>query len=86
MSSKDTQVLLNEIEGHLLLSAAREEGRRAAARFGARLDWLTDPQREDVERRFEEEYLALARTSWRLPSWPAGVVVGGGGGRTFLIL
>ncbi|MCX5059949.1 hypothetical protein OOK12_23540 [Streptomyces sp. NBC_00452] len=65
MSSKDTQVLLNEIEGHLLLSAAREEGRRAAARFGARLDWLTDAQREDVERRFEEAYLALARTSWQ---------------------
>jgi hypothetical protein len=65
VSSKDTQVLVNEIEGHLLLSAVREEGRTAAARFSAPLDWLTQAQREDVERRFEAEYLALARVSWQ---------------------
>jgi hypothetical protein len=65
MSSEDAQVLLNEIEGHLLIAAAREEGRTAAARFTARLDWLTQAQREDVERRFKTEYLALARASWQ---------------------
>ncbi|MER6423023.1 hypothetical protein [Streptomyces sp. NPDC001137] len=65
MSSDDAQVLLNEIEGHLLIAAAREEGRTAAARFSAPLGWLTQAQREEVERRFEAEYLAVARTSWQ---------------------
>ena len=64
MSSEDARVLLNEIEGHLLIAAAREEGRTAAARFSAPFDWLTEAQREEVERRFESEYLALARVSW----------------------
>jgi len=65
MSSEDAQVLLTEIEGHLLVTAAREEGRTAAARFSAPFDWLTEAQREEVERRFETEYLALARVSWQ---------------------
>ena len=65
MSSEDAQVLLTEIEGHLLVTAAREEGRTAAARFSAPFDWLTEAQREEVERRFETEYLALARFSWQ---------------------
>jgi len=64
MSSEDARVLLNEIEGHLLIAATREEGRTAAARFSAPFDWLTQDQRELVERRFESEYLALARASW----------------------
>ncbi|MBK6013889.1 hypothetical protein JHN45_22420 [Streptomyces sp. MBT53] len=55
---------LNEIEGHLLIAATRTEGRAAAARFTARLDWLTDGQRADVERHFEAEYLELSRASW----------------------
>jgi hypothetical protein len=61
----DTRAMFNEIEGHLLLAAAREEGRRAAERFSAPLLWLTDSQREEVERRFEAEYLAIARGSWQ---------------------
>ncbi|MFI6659228.1 hypothetical protein ACIBL8_27275 [Streptomyces sp. NPDC050523] len=65
MSSEDAQVLLTEIEGHLLVAAAREEGRTAAARFSAPFDWLTEAQRDEVERRFETEYLALARVSWQ---------------------
>ncbi|MEV6949669.1 hypothetical protein AB0N07_48795 [Streptomyces sp. NPDC051172] len=65
MSSDDAQVLLNGIEGHLLISAAREEGRTAAARFSAPFDWLTQAQRVEVERRFEAEYVGLARTSWQ---------------------
>ncbi|MFF4504428.1 hypothetical protein [Streptomyces sp. NPDC001401] len=65
MSNEDAQMLLSEIEGHLLIAAAREEGRTAAARFSASFDWLTQAQREDVERRFETEYLVLARASWQ---------------------
>ncbi|MFF5013353.1 hypothetical protein [Streptomyces sp. NPDC001165] len=62
---QDARTLVNEIEGHLLAAAAREEGRTAAARLSARLCWLTDSQREDLEGAFETEYLALARISWR---------------------
>ncbi|GGW45735.1 hypothetical protein GCM10010503_22880 [Streptomyces lucensis JCM 4490] len=65
MSADETRTLVQEIEGHLLLAAAREEGRAAAARLTARLGWLTDTQRHELEGRFEEEYLALARASWR---------------------
>ncbi|MGW1590832.1 hypothetical protein [Streptomyces sp. NPDC002386] len=65
MTADEGRTLVQEIEGHLLLAAAREEGRAAAARLTARLGWLTDAQREDFERRFEAEYLTLARTSWR---------------------
>ncbi|MGW3354608.1 hypothetical protein ACWDFL_04190 [Streptomyces bungoensis] len=65
MSADDERALVQGIEGHLLLAAAREEGRTAAARLAARLGWLTDTQRDDLERQFETEYLALARTSWR---------------------
>ncbi|MFI1722827.1 hypothetical protein [Streptomyces sp. NPDC020489] len=56
---------LNDVEGHLLLAATREEGRTAAERFTAPLSWLTDTQRAEVERRFEAQYLALARASWQ---------------------
>ncbi|MFE1313299.1 hypothetical protein [Streptomyces sp. NPDC058755] len=65
MSTGEERALVQEIEGHLLLAAAREEGRTAAARAAARLGWLTDTQRDDLERLFEMEYLALVRTSWR---------------------
>ncbi|MGN9762253.1 hypothetical protein [Streptomyces sp. SD31] len=60
-----TDEFLNDIEGHLLLAATREEGRTAAVRFSAPLQWLTDRQRGEVERRFEAEYLVLARASWQ---------------------
>ncbi|MEU5540304.1 hypothetical protein [Streptomyces sp. NPDC020362] len=65
MSIGDERALVQEIEGHLLLAAAREEGRTAAARIAGRLGWLTDSQRDDLERHFETEYLALSRMSWR---------------------
>ncbi|MGQ4431875.1 hypothetical protein ACN6K3_003844 [Streptomyces sp. SAS_260] len=61
----DTGAFLNDIEGHLLIAAAHAEGRTAAARFTARLDWLTEGQRGEVEREFEAEYLALTRVSWQ---------------------
>ncbi|MFD3843901.1 hypothetical protein ACFWWC_48200 [Streptomyces sp. NPDC058642] len=63
---------LADVEGHLLLAATREEGRTAAQRFTAPLPWLTDTQRAEVERRFEAEYLALARDSWQHTSERAG--------------
>ena len=61
----DMEALLNEIEGHLLVDAARAEARTAAAELTAGLDWLTEHQREEVARRFTERYLALSRASWR---------------------
>ncbi|MGW2748910.1 hypothetical protein [Streptomyces sp. NPDC001450] len=65
MSTGEERALVQEIEGHLLLAAAREEGRAGAARAASRLGWLTDTQRDDLVRHFETEYLALARASWR---------------------
>lgn len=65
MTASEEAALVRDIEGHLLLAAAREEGRTAAARVACRLGWLTDAQREEAERQFEAEYLSLARTSWR---------------------
>ncbi|WP_369251520.1 hypothetical protein [Streptomyces sp. R41] len=56
--------LISELEGHLLIEATRAEGRAEAARFTRSLAWLTDSQREEVEARFQENYLALTRLSW----------------------
>lgn len=67
-----TDKFLSDVEGHLLLAAARQEGRTAAARFSAPLHWLTEGQRGEVERRFEAEYLALARASWQRTAVRAG--------------
>lgn len=61
----DMATLVNEIQGHLLIAATRQEGHEAAVRFSARLDWLTIHQRAELERRFAAEHLALARTSWQ---------------------
>ncbi|SNX65724.1 hypothetical protein SAMN06272735_7563 [Streptomyces sp. TLI_55] len=66
------ETFVNDIEGHLLLAATRQEGRTAAERFTAPLHWLTDTQRAELERRFEAEYLALARTSWQHTAVRAG--------------
>ncbi|MER6535870.1 hypothetical protein ACWDE0_06255 [Streptomyces sp. 900105755] len=62
---EEERALVAQVEGHLLLAATRQEGRRAAARLVARVDWLTDTQRADVERHFEAEYTELARRSWQ---------------------
>lgn len=50
----------------------REEGRRAAARFSTALDGLAPHQRRRVEERYESEYLALSRASWRSTAERAG--------------
>ncbi|CAM5615094.1 hypothetical protein STENM36S_06930 [Streptomyces tendae] len=66
------RVLIDEIEGHLLVAATRAQGRTAAVRFTAPFDWLGDDRRQEVEERFEAEYLALARNSWRRTAERAG--------------
>ena len=58
------RALINELEGHLLIEATRAEGRAEAARLGRSLVWLTDTQREELEERFADTYLALTRRSW----------------------
>ncbi|RDD87773.1 hypothetical protein [Streptomyces parvulus] len=66
------RALIGGIEGHLLVAAACEEGRRAAARFSTALDGLVPHQRRRVEERYESEYLALSRASWRRTAERAG--------------
>ncbi|MEU7576529.1 hypothetical protein AB0B50_02855 [Streptomyces sp. NPDC041068] len=61
----DVRALINEVEGHLLVEAARADGRTAAQHFTARLPWLTDTQREEVERHYTEEHLSLTRHGWQ---------------------
>ncbi|MCZ4514382.1 hypothetical protein O3Q52_40895 [Streptomyces sp. ActVer] len=61
----DTGALIHELEGHLLIEATRGEGRAEAGRFTRQFGWLTDSQRAEVEERFVEEYVSLARVSWR---------------------
>ncbi|MFD7607310.1 hypothetical protein ACFWAN_44050 [Streptomyces mirabilis] len=58
------RTLIDELEGHLLIEAAKAEGRTEAARFTHSLACLTDTQREEVEERFADSYLALTRRSW----------------------
>jgi hypothetical protein len=60
----DANVLIRQLEGHLLVEAARAEGRAEAAVFTGSLRWLTDTQREEVETRFTEHHLALTRRCW----------------------
>ncbi|CAM5639003.1 hypothetical protein STENM327S_04521 [Streptomyces tendae] len=44
----------------------------AAVSFTAPFDWLGNDRRQEVEERFEAEYLALARNSWRRTAERAG--------------
>ncbi|MER5793103.1 hypothetical protein [Streptomyces sp. NPDC001980] len=62
---EEERALVSQIEGHLLLAATREEGRKAAAQVADRIGWLTHIQRADLEPHFETEYMALARMSWQ---------------------
>ncbi|GAA2279041.1 hypothetical protein GCM10010234_14580 [Streptomyces hawaiiensis] len=61
----DLRAFHNEVEGHLLAAAAREEARMAAARFAAGLDRLPEPERAEVVAQFAAEHLALSRASWQ---------------------
>lgn len=58
-------VLISEIEGHLLAESARAESRAAAEAFAQRLDWLTPAERAEVERLYAEDHLTLTRQAWR---------------------
>lgn len=60
----DARALVRELEGLLLVEAARAESREAADRFTRQLPWLTDSQREEVERHYVEEHLLLTRRAW----------------------
>lgn len=59
------RAFINDVEGHLLVAAARAEGRTAARHFTERLPWLTDTQRAEVERLYAEEHLSLTRHGWQ---------------------
>ncbi|GGW86967.1 hypothetical protein ACIP4U_36960 [Streptomyces caelestis] len=61
----EARTLINEVEGHLLIEAARAEGRAAAEQCTAHLDWLTDDQRHEIEREFVDMYVGLCRLSWQ---------------------
>ncbi|MFI8890725.1 hypothetical protein [Streptomyces paradoxus] len=61
----DLRAFHNEVEGHLLAAAAREEAHTAAARFTAGLAWLPETQRVEVAQQFAEEHLAISRASWQ---------------------
>ncbi|MEU6991152.1 hypothetical protein ABZ953_10910 [Streptomyces sp. NPDC046465] len=59
------RAFINEVEGHLLVEAARADGRTAAQHFTRRLPWLSDTQRAEVEQLYAEEHLSLTRHSWQ---------------------
>ncbi|WP_432187485.1 hypothetical protein [Streptomyces sp. Tue6028] len=61
----DASPLIRELEGHLLVEAARAEGRAEAERFARSLPWLSDTQRREVQERYATEHLVLARRSWQ---------------------
>ncbi|MEV1019845.1 hypothetical protein [Streptomyces sp. NPDC050264] len=56
--------MIREIEGYLMVEAARAEGRAAAERFAGRLPWLTESQAEEAQRAYVEEYVVLRRRGW----------------------
>ncbi|MFE8910388.1 hypothetical protein [Streptomyces globisporus] len=60
---KDSARGLAQLEGFLLWNAEVERARRQARRFTDQLPWLTTAQREDVERVFVTERVAVSRES-----------------------
>ncbi|MET9480747.1 hypothetical protein [Streptomyces sp. NPDC006638] len=52
---------LVQLEGYLLWSAEIEEINRRAALFTAQLPWLTTAQREDVERVYTADRIAVSK-------------------------
>ncbi|MBM9503236.1 hypothetical protein ITX44_01575 [Streptomyces sp. KK5PA1] len=52
---------LNQIAGYLLWNAEIEQARRQAAAFTSCLPWLTTAQREDVERVYIADRLAVSQ-------------------------
>ncbi|MEU5757088.1 hypothetical protein [Streptomyces sp. NPDC047829] len=54
-------MLVNQVEGYLLVQAEREQALREAAALCARLPWLTGSQAEDLTSRYCEQRLHLTR-------------------------
>ncbi|MFD7899414.1 hypothetical protein [Streptomyces sp. NPDC059743] len=54
---------LVQLEGYLLWSAEVADARTRASRFSGQLPWLTTAQREDVERAYVADRLALSRAT-----------------------
>jgi hypothetical protein len=52
---------LVQLEGYLLWSAEIEEIHRQAAQFTEQLPWLTTAQREDVQRVYTADRIAVSR-------------------------
>ncbi|GAA1519462.1 hypothetical protein [Streptomyces albidochromogenes] len=52
---------LAQLEGYLLWSAEVAEARHQAGRFAEQLPWLTTAQREDVERAYTADRLAVSK-------------------------
>lgn len=52
------------MEGYLLWNAEVQEARRHAGRFTDQLPWLTTAQREDVERVYVTDRVAVCRESF----------------------
>ncbi|MFJ1593387.1 hypothetical protein ACIOD0_24555 [Kitasatospora albolonga] len=60
---KDSGRGLAQLEGYLLWNAEVERARRQARRFTDELPWLTTAQREDVERVYLTDRVAVSRES-----------------------
>lgn len=60
---KDSARGLAQLEGYLLWNAEVEGARAQARRFTDELPWLTTAQREDVERVYLTDRIALSRDS-----------------------
>ncbi|MFF5827201.1 hypothetical protein [Streptomyces bacillaris] len=58
---KDSARGLAQLEGYLLWNAEVERARAQARRFTDQLPWLTTAQREDVERVYLTERVAVSR-------------------------
>ncbi|GAA2282713.1 hypothetical protein GCM10010415_60000 [Streptomyces atrovirens] len=60
---QDSALGLARLEGHLLWAAEVEEARRQADRFAGELPWLTTAQREEVERVYRADRIAVSRAT-----------------------
>ncbi|MEE1731169.1 hypothetical protein ACFV2I_25405 [Streptomyces microflavus] len=60
---KDSARGLAQLEGYLLWNAEVERARTQARRFTDELPWLTTAQREDVERVYLTDRVAVSRES-----------------------
>ncbi|MEU6080438.1 hypothetical protein [Streptomyces sp. NPDC047108] len=63
MNSSDTGTseAINAIEGFLLLEAERSAACARARMFSSGLPWLTDSQREEVERHYADDRLTVSK-------------------------